>query len=256
MRFPSDWALAQNNLGITYADRIRGDRAENLERAIACYQAALKCAPARHCRSMGRHTMNLGAVYADRIRDDRAENLERAISCYTAALTVYTRNAAPQRWAQVQNNLGSAYSARMLGEQGENIDRAILCYQAALEVHTRDGSPLDWARLQNNLGDAYLAASVANAPRIRSGRWPLPGGARGSTPAMVPAGLGACARNEGRVYVQRATGDRLAPNSDQALACYQDTLTVYTRTRSHASGLPPSRCSAMSTRTRYARHRH
>jgi tetratricopeptide (TPR) repeat protein len=40
-RFPEDWARTQNNLGNAYLNRIRGERADNLETAIACYQEAL-----------------------------------------------------------------------------------------------------------------------------------------------------------------------------------------------------------------------
>jgi hypothetical protein len=39
--FPTDWASTQNNLANAYTDRIRGERADNLERAIALYEAAL-----------------------------------------------------------------------------------------------------------------------------------------------------------------------------------------------------------------------
>ena len=34
--------MTQNNLGNAYCDRIRGERAENLEQAIAAYQQALE----------------------------------------------------------------------------------------------------------------------------------------------------------------------------------------------------------------------
>ena len=37
---PSDWAGTQNNLGNAYSQMPIGDRAENLRRAIACYEAA------------------------------------------------------------------------------------------------------------------------------------------------------------------------------------------------------------------------
>ena len=39
---PVDWALTQNNLGIAYRNRIKGDKAENLEMAISIYTEALK----------------------------------------------------------------------------------------------------------------------------------------------------------------------------------------------------------------------
>ncbi|MFM6201086.1 MAG: tetratricopeptide repeat protein, partial [Dolichospermum sp.] len=40
--FRQQWAMTQNNLAIAYSDRIRGDKAENLETAIASYHNALK----------------------------------------------------------------------------------------------------------------------------------------------------------------------------------------------------------------------
>ena len=39
--FPTDWASTQNNLGLAYSSRIRGELAENIECAIASYEAAL-----------------------------------------------------------------------------------------------------------------------------------------------------------------------------------------------------------------------
>lgn len=36
------WATIQNNLATAYSDRIRGERGENLEQAIRCYEAATK----------------------------------------------------------------------------------------------------------------------------------------------------------------------------------------------------------------------
>ncbi|MCJ7777873.1 MAG: hypothetical protein MUP16_06125, partial [Sedimentisphaerales bacterium] len=41
-RFPQEWATAQNNLGIAYADLPTGDRTENLKKANAAYEATLR----------------------------------------------------------------------------------------------------------------------------------------------------------------------------------------------------------------------
>jgi hypothetical protein len=38
---PQLWATTQDNLGAAYQDRIRGDRADNLEKAIAYLEASL-----------------------------------------------------------------------------------------------------------------------------------------------------------------------------------------------------------------------
>ncbi|MFB8797735.1 MAG: tetratricopeptide repeat protein [Microcoleus sp.] len=35
--FPEQWPTTQNNLAVAYSNRIRGKKAENIERAIAYY---------------------------------------------------------------------------------------------------------------------------------------------------------------------------------------------------------------------------
>ncbi|WP_204105512.1 MULTISPECIES: tetratricopeptide repeat protein, partial [Spirulina sp. CCY15215] len=133
-----------------------GSRANNIEIAIACYQAALQVLTRDAFPQDWATTQNgLGAAYRNRIRGERGENLEQAIACYQAALQVYTREAFPQDWAITQNNLGTAYSDRIRGERGENLELAIACYQAALQVRTREAFPQQWATTQNNLGEAY-----------------------------------------------------------------------------------------------------
>jgi hypothetical protein len=76
--------------------------------------------------------------------EDRADNLECAIAAIEAALTVYTREAFPQRWASTQNNLGLAYSDRLKGERADNLERAI--------TPTRRPSPSIHARPSRKCG--------------------------------------------------------------------------------------------------------
>ncbi|MBK6433159.1 MAG: tetratricopeptide repeat protein, partial [Anaerolineae bacterium] len=80
---PVEWATVMMNLANAYKNRIRGDRAENLEQAIAAYRQALEvmtrqAMPVEWATVM----MNLANAYSDRIRGDRAENLEQAIAAY------------------------------------------------------------------------------------------------------------------------------------------------------------------------------
>ena len=139
-----------------YFNRIRGERAENLERAIKYYEAALEVYTRNAFRENWAMTQNnLATAYNNRIRGERAENLERAIKYYEAALEVRTRNAFPQDWAGTQNNLAIAYGDRIRGERAENLELAILSYKAALEVRTRTAFPEDWAGTQYNLATPY-----------------------------------------------------------------------------------------------------
>src|ERR687885_243561 len=150
------FAQTQNNLAVAYRNRINGSRAENLERAIEFFQAALTVRTLEDFPEKWAMTQNnLAVAYRDRINGSRAENLERAIEFYQAALTVYTLEDFPEKWAMTQNNLAFAYRNRINGSQAENMERAIEFYQAALTVYTLEDFREDWAMTQNNLGEAY-----------------------------------------------------------------------------------------------------
>ncbi|MCY7381334.1 MAG: CHAT domain-containing protein, partial [Microcoleus sp. CAN_BIN18] len=144
------------NLANAYSDRINGSRAENLERAIEFYKAALTVYTLEDFREDWAMTQNnLAIAYYNRINDSRAENLEWAIAFYEAALTVRTLEDFPEDWAQTQNNLAAAYYSRINGSRAENLERAIDFYKAALTVRTLEDFPEYWAMTQCNLANAY-----------------------------------------------------------------------------------------------------
>ncbi len=105
--FPQDWAATtQHNLGAAYSELPSGDRGDNLKRAIACYEAALRVRTERDFPQDWAATQNnLGNAYFYLPSGDRADNLKRAIACYEAALRVRTERDFPQDWATTQNNL-------------------------------------------------------------------------------------------------------------------------------------------------------
>ncbi|MEO1211820.1 MAG: tetratricopeptide repeat protein, partial [Cyanobacteria bacterium J06638_20] len=128
--------MTQNNLGTAYSDRIRGERADNLERAIDAYQAALQVRTREAFPQDWAMTQNnLGTAYGDRIRGERADNLERAIDAFQAALQVLTRETLPEEWANTQGELVAALLERFkfTGETSD-LDDAITSLQEAGEV--------------------------------------------------------------------------------------------------------------------------
>ncbi len=154
--FPQDWAMTQNNLAIAYSEWIRGERADNLEDAIASYKNALQIRTRDAFPVDWAQTQNnLAAAYSNRIRGERADNLENAIASYQNALQIYTLDAFPQDWAMTQNNLANAYRNRIRGERADNLETAIASFQNALQILTREAFPVDWATTQNNLANAY-----------------------------------------------------------------------------------------------------
>ena len=144
------------NLGYAYQTRSSGDRAGNLEKAVAAYQAALNLTTqSEQPQEWSQIQNNLGSALADRLSGDRGDNLERAIAAFEAALSVRTKAAAPEEWAQTQYSLALALADRVRGTRGDNMDRAIAALEMVLTVRTREAFPEQWAEIQNSLGVAY-----------------------------------------------------------------------------------------------------
>lgn len=174
-------------------------------------------------------TTMLGDAYYYLSGGYRQANLETAITCYQAALQVYTQEAYPYDWAEVQNSMGAAYGSLPSGDRQANLERAIACYQAALQVWTHAAYPNDWALAQNNLGLAYNSQ---------------PGGDRQTNLEKAIAYYQAAlqvytqeassyewARTQnslGAAYSSLPRGDQQA-NLEKAIACYQAALQVYTQ---------------------------
>jgi MoxR-like ATPase len=238
--------MTQNNLGLAYKDKITGNRAENIDEAISCYQLALEIyTRADFPQDWAMTQNNLGLAYKDKITGNRAENIDEAISCYQLALEIYTRahlrkNWAitqnnlglayfPENWATTQNNLGLAYKDKITGNRAENIDEAISCYQLALEIYTRADFPEKWATTQNNLGLAYKDKITGNrAENIDEAISCYQLALEIYTRADFPQDWAMTQNNLGLAYKDKITGNR-AENIDEAISCYQRALEIYTR---------------------------
>jgi CHAT domain-containing protein/tetratricopeptide (TPR) repeat protein len=149
-------AITLGEAGVLWAQRRWGDRGENLERAIECFEDLLTC----HARETDSETWadinnNVGTAYMERLEGDRVENLERAISFITKALGVTRRETHPSRWAKMCRNLGSAFLQQRAWDRGENIERAIRLYEESLNIAIVETDARDWAQTYNNLGLAY-----------------------------------------------------------------------------------------------------
>ena len=108
IRLPYFEPLFSVNLGAAYLQLPVGDLAANLQKAIACYEQALRdFTPEAAPRNYAATQTNLGNAYAQLPVGDRAANLQRAIACYEQALRFLTPEADPRGYAATQNNLGS-----------------------------------------------------------------------------------------------------------------------------------------------------
>jgi tetratricopeptide (TPR) repeat protein len=148
--FPEDWAMSQTNLGNAYGDRIKGERADNLELAIAAFNQSLEVYTRYSFPEHWASTQNnLGLVYRNRIKEERTDNLELAIAAFNLSLEVRTPTAFPIGCLRTGRNLGN--TANLI----EDWETAIKGYNLAIEaVENTRLEALNPQRQQEILSDA------------------------------------------------------------------------------------------------------
>jgi len=222
---PFFYATIQTSLGEAYRALQTGNRANNLTRAIACYQEALRFqSPETAPLDYARTQHDLGVAYSELLTGNRVVNLERAMAYYQEALRYRTPEAAPLDYARTQHNLGVTYRELPTGNRQINLERAIVCYQEALRFLTPEAAPLGYASVQHNLGVAYSELLTGNRQtNLERAIFCYQEALRFRTPETAPLYYAATQNNLGTVYWELPTGDRLA-NLEQAIACYQEAL--------------------------------
>lgn len=217
-------------LASAYASRPRGERADNLERAIEYFDAALRVwSFASDPQAWARTHNNAGIVHWARIRGERAGNQERAIAHFEQALRVFTRDTSPREWAQLQNNLAIAYSARIHGRRDANIDLALSHFDAALAVFMKESDPLLWATVQNNVGSIYRNRTQGGrADNLEKAVAHLEAALTVFTRDELPHEWASARYNLAMTYIARIEGSR-RDNHETALGHLEGALQVFTQ---------------------------
>ena len=207
-----------------------GNKAHNMEIAIASYKAMLKVFTHESNREdWATVKNNLGIAYRNRISGDRAQNLENAIAAYNLALEVYTKQDFPYEWARTQNNLGNAYMERISGDRAQNLENAITAYNLALEVCTKKDFPIYWATVKNNLATAYSKRiSGDRAQNLENAITAYNLALEVRTKKDFSINWAETQNNLGNAYMERISGNR-EQNLENAIAAYNLALEVCTK---------------------------
>ena len=223
------YARIQHKLGNAYCDLPAGDRAANLEQAIACYWEALRFwTPEQAPLDYATIQNNLGIAYSDLPTGDRGANLRKAIACCREALRFRTPENAPLAYAIIQNNLGAAYNDLPEGDRTSNLHQAIACYRKALRALTPETAPLDYAMAQHNLGIAYSNLPAGDrAAHLQQAIACYREALRFRKPETAPLDYARTQNNLGIAYSDLPVGDRAA-NLQQAITSYQEALRFWT----------------------------
>jgi len=223
-------ARCQYHLAILYAQRYRGDRVANVERAIGLLQDALKVRTYNRYPEEWADTQNgLANAFQQRLRGDPAQNIEQAIKSYQAALKVWTRDRNPARWAMIQRNLAEAYRHRILGRSDENQETAIACFHEALTIYTRQEHPTRWASVHNSLANLYCNRLRGDrADNIEMGIYYYTQALQVYTRDAYPRQWAQTANNLANAYCERVHGNH-TDNLCTAIDLYEQVLDVRTR---------------------------
>jgi CHAT domain-containing protein/tetratricopeptide (TPR) repeat protein len=224
--------MAELQFGIAsaYINRPTGARADNIETAIAHFEAVIPVWTLEgDPQSWASLRNNLGIAYWARIRGERADNQERAIGHFESALRIFTRESAPERWARLQNNLAVVHQSRIRGTSADNLEASITHTEAALSVFTRDAAPMLWAIAQNNLGASYRnRVRGERAENHEKAIAHINGALTVFTREHVPREWASAHYNLATIYLARAGGEP-AESQEQAIAHLDAALSVFTR---------------------------
>lgn len=144
--------LMHSQRATAYVFRREGDRAENLDHAIADYAAASRLVVS--AEQQAEVLMHAGVAYTERVNGDKAENIEQAIALLREALSELDSTSPPELGAIVRTNLATALLRREREDRSEaHAEAASLC-RSALEYRSPQRNARDWAYSQINLGHA------------------------------------------------------------------------------------------------------
>jgi tetratricopeptide (TPR) repeat protein len=241
--FPQDWALIQKtiatlclqwaniktSLANAYSERIKGNKAENLEMTVKHYTEASSVITFQAFpQEWAKLQLNIAMAYLQRIRGDKAENLEIAISYCQKVLKAKIFNYLSKEWADIQLILRSAYFQRIRGDKAENLEIAIIHCREALKVFTFQAFPKQWAMEQNNLANAYYNRIQGNkAENLETAIAYYQEALKVFTFQAFPEQWADGQIFIGSAYSERIKGNK-AENLETAITYYQEALKVFT----------------------------
>ncbi|MEO6889174.1 MAG: CHAT domain-containing protein [Ktedonobacteraceae bacterium] len=154
---PEEWADALVVRGLAFVERKKGEKEQNIMRALADFELAeTVMTREKQPEEWAKLQMNIGSASIYLFRDDRSQNIERAIVCLDNALLELTPEKVPVSWARTHLNRGMAYMERSEGDHQQNQEKALQDFTDALSVLSKERNPIDWGRASMARSNFYL----------------------------------------------------------------------------------------------------
>jgi CHAT domain-containing protein len=220
------WPELQKNLGEAYQNRRQGKRSENLQKAIACCQEALKFYRIENSPLEWANTnFNLGATYFSFHQGNRTENVKKAIACFENSLQVFTLQNQPKEWAIARSTLAVARtifshcSANTMEQEIEETKNII-------HNLSPESFPEEWANSQLILGNSYRFRIPGDrAENLEKAIEFYQNALQVFTREAFPREWAAVQYSLGMVFRNRIIGNP-EDNIEQAIGYFQDALQV------------------------------
>ena len=165
-----DVSLIRKKIADTYYYRLKGNRSDNLEKAIINYEKARILSPNDSSPLwFAEISQSLGSVYLHRKEGERIENLNKAINLYQNAQEIFTQEFTydefPVEYAEIRLNLGIAYceaqkqnkAYEVLSSLAKDID--FLRGNAPLNFDNQEQSVKKWTLLYQKLVETCIEIS-------------------------------------------------------------------------------------------------
>lgn len=228
--YPFAWSLSAVNLAEIYADRIEGNRSENLLRSVdLAMQAGAISEKDKDDLGLGLSFMiqakSLGWLTGPTYKN----NQEEALKLFEKALTILKREIEPRRWGLAKMNQAVVYTFRISGDRAENIERAINIYREVEESNTLNYEqyPFDWASLMQNIAVAYRNRILGNSDEnfavvIEKNEMAL----EVFTPEAFPSSYATIISNLGVAYYKRSQASE--EDIERAIRCFDQARKIVT----------------------------
>lgn len=231
-QFPDTFGEALRELGQAYAQRTRGDRAENEDRAISCLQQSLDILPPAESFLAAAVLKTIADLHLRRLRGKRHDNVEaalRALSRAQALLDVAPQPQAADLYArlvcQVHYCLGNAFAERLAGDRAANVEAAIDHHTAAVQGSSPLSDLSGWANAMSMLAHDYRTRPTGDAESNLERARALLENVLYTLQDRLPKVAAVALNRLGSVYRARLVGDR-ADNLERSIACYRRALSL------------------------------
>ena len=174
---PEDWAMLQVDLGHIYMDRISGNRADNIEKALFHYTCG-KNHISKHQNPFrwAKIEYSLGHALVERSLGNRISDIARAIIHLEEALEFFKENEYPGEHLLANSALGHAWTETFHleknvfrnGDSQLYLEKAIDCYQSVLNNKSLENLSRSWGIAHDNLGLTKI--ELAKIPNIDHNR--------------------------------------------------------------------------------------